>query len=158
MNGYTKSELALSIACCSLTPLWAIAQLVLDIIWGANKGIFISVRLVYPIAALIGGVLPIILTLTLRIHTERYFVKRVVATVVAVVIIYSVASVLLYSVVYLVYLIGICLAGILYDVLKNQDEATIGRERAVLFLSNPLIYWIIKEVWTSFIYFMFMEE
>lgn len=155
MNGYTKSEFALSIACCSITPLWAIVRLVLDVIWGAYDGNYLSVRLVYLIAALIGGVLPIILTITLRIHTERYFVKRVVATVVAVVIIYSVAGPLAkFYWLFLVYQIGICLAGILYDVLKNQDEATIGRERAVLFLSNPLIYWIIKEVWTSLIFFM----
>lgn len=158
MNGYTKSEFALSIACCSLTLLWAIARFVLDIIWDADNGNYISVRLVYLIAALVGGVLPIILTIALRIHTERYFVKRVAATVVAVVIIYSVASQLMrFYVMYLVYQIGICLAGILFDLFKNQDEATIGRERAVLFLSNPLIYWIIKEVWTSVIYFITME-
>ncbi len=158
MNGYTKSELALSIACCSLSLLWAAARFVLDIIWDADNGIFISVRLVYLIAAIIGGVLPIILTITLKIHTERYFVKRAAATVVAVVIIYSVAVPLApYYWLFLVYQIGICLAGILFDVFKNQDEATIGRERAVLFLSNPLIYWIIKEVWTSVIYFITME-
>lgn len=154
MNGYTKSEFALSITCCSLSLLWAAARFVLDIIWDADDGIFISVRLVYLIAVLIGGVLPIILTITLKIHTERYFVKRAAATVVAVVVIYSVASAIGFYGMFLVYQIGICLAGILYDALKNQDEATIGRERAVLFLSNPLIYWIIKEVWYSLIYFM----
>lgn len=158
MNGYTKSEFALSIACSSLTLLWAVARFVLDTIWHANNGNYISVRLVYPIAVLIGGVLPIILTITLRIHTERYFVKRVAAIVVAVVIIYSVSGPLMrFYWLFLVYQIGICLAGILFDVLKNQDEATIGRERAVLFLSNPLIYWIIKEVWTSVIYFSMPE-
>lgn len=154
MKGFTKSEFALSIACSSLALLWAVARFVLDIIWETNNGNFISVRLVYPIAALIGGVLPIILTIALRIHTERYFVKRAAVTVVAPVIIYSVAGELVkYYGMYLVYQIGICLAGILYDVLKNQDEATIGRERAVLFLSNPLFYWIIKDAWYGLIYF-----
>ena len=154
MKGFTKSEFALSIACSSLTLLWVVARFVLDIIWETNNGNFISVRLVYLIAALVGGVLPIILTIALRVHTERYFVKRAVVTVVAVVIIYSVASAIMVYEIFLVYQIGVCVAGIMCDVLKNQDEATIGRERAVLFLSNPLIYWIIKEVWYSLIYFM----
>ncbi|MDE6732446.1 MAG: hypothetical protein K2J77_06175 [Oscillospiraceae bacterium] len=154
MKGFTKSEFALSIACSSLTLLWVVVRFVLDIIWETNNGNFISVRLVYLIAALVGGVLPIILTIALRVHTERYFVKRAVVTVVAVVIIYSVASAIMVYEIFLVYQIGVCVAGIMYDVLKNQDEATIGRERAVLFLSNPLIYWIIKEVWYSLIYFM----
>lgn len=155
MNGYTKSEFALSIACCSLTLLWAAVLFLVDFIADANTGAFLSVRLVYLIAAVLGGVLPIIFTITFRIHTERYFVKRVAVTVVTVVVDYSVAGALFrFYEMYLVYHIGICLAGILFDLFKNQDEATIGRERAMLFLSNPLIYWIIKELWTSVIFFI----
>lgn len=139
----------MSIACCSLTLLWAAVRFVMDIIWEAHS----SANFVCLIAAVLGGVLPIILTITLKIHTERYFWKRAAATVVAVVVIYSVAGVINIYEIFLVYQLGICIAGILYDVLKNQDEATIGRERAVLFLSNPLIYWMIKELWTAAIYF-----
>lgn len=143
----------MSIACCSLTPLWVVVRFVMDIIWEAHS----SASFVYPIAAVLGGVLPIVLTITLRIHTERYLWKRLAATVVALVVIYSVAGALKFYEIFLVYQLGICIAGILYDVLKNQDEATIGRERAVLFLSNPLIYWIIKELWTAVIHFVTAE-
>lgn len=153
MKGFTRLEFAMSIVCCSLTPLWAAVRFLVDVIGGAQDGNLLPVRLIYPIAALFGGVLPIVLTITLKIHTERYFWKRAAATVVAVVVIYSVAGVINIYEIFLVYQLGICIAGILYDVLKNQDEATIGRERAVLFLSNPLIYWMIKELWTAAIYF-----
>lgn len=103
--------------------------------------------------AVIGGALPIILTVTLAIHTERYFVKRVVAILVTGVAIQAVVGLISISAICLICFIGLCAAEILYEVLKIQDEATAAGERAVLMLSNPLVYWLIKYLWTAAIEF-----
>lgn len=153
MKQFTKKELTLSLSCNSLALLWAAAVFLVDLIGGANDGIFLSVRLVYLMGAVIGGALPIILTVTLAIHTERYFVKRVVAILVTGVAIQAVVGLISISAICLIYFIGLCAAEILYEVLKIQDEATAAGERAVLMLSNPLVYWLIKYLWTAAIEF-----
>lgn len=153
MNKFTKKELLLSLACNSLALLWAVAVFLVDFIGGANDGALLSVRLIYPIAALIGGVLPIILTITLGIHTERYFVKRAAAILVTGVAIQAVVNLLSIAAICLICFIGLCAAEILYEVLKIQDEATTAGERAVLMLSNPLVYWLVKYLWTAVIEF-----
>lgn len=85
-----------------------------------------SVRLIYPIAALIGGVLPLVLTVRLGIHTERYLLQRLAAVAIAGVVINPVLSSLSNAVLYLICYIGICAAEILYEVLKIRDFETTG--------------------------------
>lgn len=43
---------------------------------------------------------------------------------------------------------------IIYQVLKVQDEETVGKERTVLFLSDPVVYWTVYWFVFWFSYFL----
>ena len=112
----------------------------LDLSSGADftgKGSF---RLTALIAILVGGILPVILTLARKIHTEQYLKKRIITIVIVYVangfighIGIPVVSVVLYM------LVGV--GAVIYQIIKVQDEDTSGGERIVLMLSDPIIYW-----------------
>lgn len=94
-------------------------------------------------ALLIGGVLSAVLTLTLKIHTEYYLLKRL-AVIAAVIIVQLVLLILPLDAA--VYDLGLSLLGaaaVIYQVLKVQNEGTSGGERAVMMLSDPILYWMI---------------
>lgn len=84
-----------------------------------------------------------VLTLTLKIHTEYYLLKRL-AVIAAVIIVQLVLLILPLDAA--VYDLGLSLLGaaaVIYQVLKVQNEGTSGGERAVMMLSDPILYWMI---------------
>lgn len=141
MRGFEKKELIGSLFCPALTLIWGLVRALVDFSWGAEftgKGSF---RLTYFAAILIGGILPIILTLAGKIHTEQYLKKRLIA----IVIVYVLTSLVSmgYAWVLFVFDMLVCIGAIVYQVMRVQDEDTSGGERAVMMLSDPIVYWTI---------------
>lgn len=93
------------------------------------------------LSAILGGVISILFTIILCINTNRYFLKRlavvgIVCAIHQVIIGFSTGSIIV------VLIAGV--AGVVYQVVKIQDETTTSKERTVLMLSDPLIYWSIN--------------
>lgn len=92
------------------------------------------------IAFFIGGVLPIILTLSLKIHTERYMLKRFICCV----CFYLFRNLMMGDPTFIfVFEMLVAVLIIIFEVVKIQDEYTTGSERTVL-LSDPVIFWMIE--------------
>lgn len=89
---------------------------------------------------ILGGIIPILLMIKLKINVGSYFKPRAIITAVcyAAFVGMEIGSIKPIHT-QLVILIGI--ADMLYQILHVQDELTTARERAVLILSDPVIYW-----------------
>ncbi len=150
MKGFSKMELAGSLAVPVLTFLWGLIYTINRLSIGAEflgKG---SSHLAYPLAMLFGGALPIFLTLKYKIHTEDYLKKRIILIIIIRVIfsfIGYVGTIMPKFFLYIVFGVG----AIIFEVFKIQEEYTTGRERAVLMLSDPIIYWTIENFIFCFI-------
>ena len=140
MNKFDKKKLIGSLCCPILTFLWGSIRSLSDLSWGADftgKGAF---RLTAFIAIIFGGILPVILTLTREIHTERYLKKRLIV----IVLVYLVNRINNNITVAVAAFVGYMIVGVgamMFQILKVQDEDTNGSERAVLMLSDPTVYW-----------------
>lgn len=146
MNSFSKKQLFMSLACPFLCFLWGSVRIISALTGGVRlEEIFVSKYFPAGIcfaALLIGGILSAVLTVTLKIHTEEYLIKRL-AVIGAVII---VQQVLLFvgmdgRVFALVSLVEA--AAVIYQVLKVQNEGTTGGERAVMMMSDPVLYWMI---------------
>ena len=142
MYNFTRKELVGSLCCPALTILWCIIRVLTDLSWGAEftgKGFF---RLTPFIAFFVGGFLPIILTLACKIHTEHYLKKRLILIVIVYVFNGFIGLIGVPVVMFALYMtVGI--GAVIYQLLKVQDEDTSGGERAVIMLSDPIVYWTI---------------
>lgn len=130
----------------SIVLLWYGSISVSKLIVQDDKPLFSPFHLFCTITSLIGGVLPIILTLSLKIHTERYMLKRLICFVAF----YMFRNLMMGSPMVIFafeLLIGVLI--IIFEVVKIQDELTTGSERAVLLLSDPVIYWLIEIIWRN---------
>lgn len=131
----------------SIVLLWYGSISISKLIVQDDKPLFSSFHIFCIIVSLIGGVLPIILTLSLRIHTERYMTKRLICFAAF----YMFRNLMMGNpMVIFVFelLIGVLI--IIFEVFKIQDEQTTGGERAVVLLSDPVIYWLIEIIWRNF--------
>lgn len=97
-------------------------------------------------AALVGGVLPVVLTLRLKIHTEKYLVPRLIIIVVIFVCNRFIRNLFIPGgtdvssfVLYMIFNVG----AVLIQILKVHKEDTLPEERAVLIISDPILYWAI---------------
>lgn len=142
MYKFDKKKLIGSLCCPILTFLWGSIRLLSDLSWGADFTGKSSFRLTSFIAIIFGGILPVILTLTREIHTERYLKKRLIV----IVLVYLVNMINNNITVPVFAFVGYMIVGVgamMFQILKVQDEDTSGGERAVLILSDPIVYWTI---------------
>ncbi|MCH5204750.1 MAG: hypothetical protein J1F03_08365 [Oscillospiraceae bacterium] len=114
-----------------------------DSSWGAEFTGRGSFRLSYFAAILIGGILPIILTLAGKIHTEQYLKKRLI-TIVTVYVLTGFVSMIVYPVIMYPLQMLVYIGALIYQFMRVQDEDTSGGERAVIMLSDPIVYWTIN--------------
>ena len=105
-------------------------------------------------AIIIGGILPIILTLTHSIHTEHYLKKRII-TIIVVYVANGFIGLFGNGVTMLALYMIIGIGAVLFQILKIQEENTLGKERLVLILSDPIVYWTIY--WFIFWFTEFLE-
>ncbi len=144
MSNFTKKELFMSLFMPSVVLLWYGSISILKVIVLDDKLLFSPFHMFCIITFLIGGVLPIILTLSLKIHTERYMLKRLICCV----FFYMFRNLMMGDpTVIFVFNLLIAVLIIILEVVKIQDEYTTGSERTVLMLSDPVIYWLIEIIW-----------
>lgn len=139
-ESFTLKELVFSLACPALTFLWGAVRFIDDLSWGGRYWVdFLS----YFAAMIIGGLLPAALTLLLGIHTEDYLKERLIVIVViylANCFIGMIGVPLIMFIYFMLFGVG----AIIYQVLKVQDEKLSGVGRAVLIISDPIVYWTFR--------------
>lgn len=121
------------------TALYGAYDIIMRIIKGRMvvSGIEIVSALIFPLLMiLVGGVLPIILTLRFKIHTEDYFIGRAAVIVFGFPLIYAVSA----RIGYVIYAIwGV--VNLLFEVFnKSKYQQLTGGERAVMIMSNTMIW------------------
>lgn len=141
MPYFTKKELIMSLCCPVITFLWG-CHILLS-----------GFPLIGLVALLIGGVLPVILTLRFKIRTDSYLLIRFIV----IVVVYglnrffenfgfpggtSVSDFVLHMIVNV--------TAVLLQYLAVKDEDVTKGERAVLVLSDPILWWAIY----YFVYYM----
>lgn len=147
----------MSLCCPVLTFLGGCLMFFIDFPWGrdftAENGFLLLLfpnnggfPLVDLAAVLIGGILPAVLTLRLKIHTEKYLIKRLIIIVVIFAVNRFIRNLLVpgnsdgpHLILYMIFNVG----AVLIQVLAVQKEDTLAGERAVLMLSDPIVYWAI---------------
>lgn len=142
MREFEKKELIGSLFCPALTLLWGTLRILLDSSWGAEFTGRGSFRLTTFVAVFIGGILPIIMTLAGKIHTEQYLIKRLI-TIVIVYVITGFIGLIGYPVIMFPLEMLVYIGAIICQIMKVQNENTSGGERAVLILSDPIVYWTV---------------
>ncbi len=151
MRDFSKAELAGSLAVPILTFVWGLICTIDRMRWGGGVLGNSGFNLIYPLTIIFGGALPIFLTLKYKIHTEDYLKKRIIF-IIPVFIIYTLISGSFLKVMWRFFLYILLGTGIIiFEVFKIQDESTTGKERAVLMLSDPIIYWSLENLIMSFI-------
>lgn len=144
MSAFTKKELLMSLFMPSVVLLWYGSISIWKVIVPDDKPLFSPFHMFCIITFLIGGILPIILTLSLKIHTERYMLKRLICCV----FFYMFRNLMMGNpTVIFVFNLLIAVLVIILEIVKIQDEYTTGVERTVLMLSDPVIYWLIEIIW-----------
>lgn len=114
----------------------------------------------------LGGILPILMTLFGHIHTERYFLKRIIAIVACVVLSNFVQGLFQRNVVIntlsgdgtlLQFTVEFvfCAGELLFNILKVQDENTTDSERSVMLLSDSIFWLLLANIyhWAFVVWF-----
>lgn len=148
MPYFTKKELIMSLFCPVFTFLWGLLNVAV-FPWDriAEIGFWdFSELLIFLAAMLAGGVLPAVLTWRRKIRTDRFFIKRVI--IIAVVFWinrYGIDALpferTLFSG-FILYMI-VNVTAVLLQYLTVKDEDVTKGERAVLVLSDPILWWAI---------------
>lgn len=154
MKDFLRIELIKSLIFPGLCALWVIVRFVSELFGGVN---FLAGNYFRPIsytcALVFGCGVPVLLTLTRNVHTERYLKKRLIILVVMYVglsFLNLISEPVLFAFYYLFFGVG----SVVFQVFKVQEEDTPAAERAVLMLSDPVIYWTIFHVihYTKYIF------
>ncbi len=149
VKDFSKLELAGSLAVPILTFLWGLTtvidhpSLISELL---GKG---GYCIAYLLAMISGGALPIFLTLKYNIHTEDYLKKRIIFIIVVRIIFFFAANSHLMLMPKFFLFIVLCVGAIIYEVFKIQEDYSTNGERAVIMLSDPVIYWTL-EIFISF--------
>lgn len=148
---FTKKELLMSLCCPAITFLWGLLSVVFYFPWGkdlSENGVSLLMPPIIGLtAALVGGVLPVVLTLRLKIHTEKYLIPRLLIIVIILMCNRFIGNLFIPGgtavstfVLYMVFNVG----AVLIQILKVQNKDTLPSERAVLILSDPILYWAVR--------------
>ncbi len=159
MKYFTTSELVKSLAVPVFTfGIGAVAQLGHIMNDSGFNGID-STFIFSLMLMLLGGVLPMLMTLFGHVHTERYFVKRIIL-IPAVWLISNLVNGFCQSNAIIATLSGdgsllqftlqfvFFVAELLFLILKIWDEYTSGGERAVTILSDPYLWLFIDTIYS----------
>ncbi len=142
MKGFTWAELAMSLCCPLWSFLWGIIRILTDLIGGAE---FLGGGLLHMscvLAILAGGIIPAILTLKMKVHTEDYLKQRLITIAVVYVLNGCIGMIGTPIIMFTLYmLVGV--AAVIFQILKVQDNFNTAGERAVLIMSDPIVYWTI---------------
>ncbi len=119
--------------------IWGIARTVTDFLYAGGISAFTRLDALWRyvcFGAIICSVIAIIITLCGKVDTSRYFLKRLIG-IGGMIVIYSIAMRFAVTALPAV-LIGI--SGVIYQILRVQDDDSSKAERAVLMLSDPAIH------------------
>ena len=119
--------------------IWGIALTVNDFLYAGGISAFTRLDALWRyicFEAVICGAIAIIITLGAKVDTARYFFKRLIG-IGGMIVIYSIAMRFAVTALPAV-LIGI--SGVIYQILRVQDDDSSKAERAVLMLSDPAIH------------------
>lgn len=153
MANFSRRELIGSLLFPFLTFLWGMVRFVGDLSWGAPFVGSGSFRLSFFPAILVGGILCALLTIGLKIHTERYVKKRIILLIVVYLTNNCIGMIGFPMVMFPLYML-VNIGAIIFQIFKVQDEDTSGYQRAVLMLSDPVVYWLIYWFIFWFTYFL----
>lgn len=134
-----KSALLQSLLFPVLIIIWGIARTVTDFLYAGGISAFTRLDALWRyvcFGAIICSVIAIIITLCGKVDTSRYFLKRLIG-IGGMIVIYSIAMRFAVTALPAV-LIGI--SGVIYQILRVQDDDSSKTERAVLMLSDPAIH------------------
>lgn len=134
-----KSALLQSLIFPVIIIIWGVARTVTDFLYAGGISAFTRLDALWRyvcFVTIICGVIAIIITLAAKVDTSRYFFKRLIG-ICAMIAIYGVAMSFATSMLPAVF-IGI--VGIVYQILKVQDDDSSKAEHAVLMLSDPAIH------------------
>lgn len=141
MNGkLTRRQLICSLACPAVCFLWGSLYIV---VYLANGSLFTNQPLAdcgYFASIVLGGIVPALITVIGKVDTESYLKQRGFIILVVFAAFRAMTIGAMKPIHFYLY-IAIGLAAILYQILHVQDELTTHSERAVLILSDPVIYW-----------------
>lgn len=146
MNDFSIKELAGSLAIPILTLLWGLIYTIDHLSLGVAFWENGTLRI---LAIIFGGALPIFLTLKYKIHTEEYLKTRLIFIITVFFIFFGAGFLKLMWRFFIYILVGI--GSIIFEIFKVQDESTTGKERAVVMLSDPIIYWTLENLIWCFI-------
>ncbi len=142
MKGFTWAELAMSLCCPLLSFLWGILRILTDLMGGAD---FLGGGLLHTscvLAILAGGIIPAILTLAMKVHTEEYLKKRLITISVVYVLNSCIGKIGIPIIMFALYmLVGV--TAVIFQILKVQDNFNTACERTVMIMSDPIVYWTI---------------
>lgn len=142
MNGFTRMELAMSLCCPLISFLWGVIRTFADLTGGAK---FFGSGLLHiscVLAILAGGIVPTILTLKMKVHTEDYLKQRLITIAVVYVLNGCIGMIGTPVIMFALYmLVGV--TAVIFQILKVQDNLNTAGERTVLIMSDPIIYWTI---------------
>lgn len=146
MKDFLRIELIKSLFFPGLCALWVIVRFFSELSGGVNfpAGNFCR-PISYGSALIFGCGVPVLLTLSRNVHTERYLKKRLIILVVAYVAL-SLLNLISEPVLYAFYYLFFGVFFVVLQVFKVQEEDTPAAERAVLMLSDPVIYWTMFQV------------
>lgn len=149
MPYFTKKELIMSLFCPVFTFLWGLLHAVFYFPWDriAEVGLLSLYELLVGLAAmLVGGVLPAVLTWRRKIRTDRFFIKRVIIIAVVYWInrygIHALPVTKTFFSGFVLYMI-VNVTAVLLQYLTVKDEDVTKGERAVLILSDPILWWAV---------------
>ena len=107
---------------------------------------FATINFLLPLAMmLLGGVLPAFLTFFRDTHTEKYFVDRLRVFAVCYVLWYLIHFIAM-SVISSLITFALIGGKLVFEILKVWDGDTTGKERAVMLLSDPMLYLFVNDV------------
>ena len=150
MKDFLRIELIKSLIFPGLCALWVIVRFVDELSWGADFTVGFYFRPISYISALLFGCgVPVLLTLTRNVHTERYLIKRLIILAVMYVAL-SFLNLIKVPLLLAIYYLFFAVVSVIFQVFKVQEEDTPAAERAVLMLSDPVIYWTLFNVISRF--------
>lgn len=146
MKDFLRIELIKSLIFPGLCALWVIVRFFAELDGGVNflAGCFCR-PISYTAALVFGCGVPVLLTLSRNVHTERYLKKRLIILVVTYVAL-SFLNLIGVPLLYAFYYLFFAVFSVVFQVFKVQEEDTPPAERAVLMLSDPVIYWTLFNV------------
>lgn len=140
MSGFSAKQLIMSLCCPFLCFLWGIIRFTVDITSGARA--IICSGPCSCSAVLLGGILPAVLTLSLKVHTEDYLIKRLITIAVVYIINGFIGQIGVPVVMFTLYMLfGV--GAVFFQIFKVQSDENSHLESAVLIISDPIVYWTI---------------